>query len=284
MRDDFAVFILSHGRPDKIRTVKTLEKCGYTGKWYFICDNEDTTIDDYIHKFGKDKVIIFDKLYASTITDSMDSINKRNTIVYARNMCYEIAKTLNLSYFLELEDDYNLFEYRYEENDKLMTQNVTNLDSIIDCMIDYLDSTNILTVAFGQDGDLIGGKNSNLYISRVLRKAMNSFFCKVDRPFKFSGRMNDDVNTYVNLGSKGYVFLTISDIVLNQVPTQSNSSGNTDMYKEFGTYVKSFYSVMSNPSSVKISDMGHSHRRIHHLINWTNAVPKILSSKFKKYS
>ena len=39
------------------------------------------------------------------------------------------------------------------------------------------------------------------------------FFCKTDRPFKFVGRMNDDVNTYVSLGDKGNLFFTVVDIV-----------------------------------------------------------------------
>ena len=39
VRDNFAIFILSHGRPDEVFTVKTLQKVGYTGKYYFIIDN-----------------------------------------------------------------------------------------------------------------------------------------------------------------------------------------------------------------------------------------------------
>ncbi len=39
--DDFAVFILTHGRPDTIRTLDTLKRGNYTGKWYLVIDNED---------------------------------------------------------------------------------------------------------------------------------------------------------------------------------------------------------------------------------------------------
>ena len=44
---DFAVFILTHGRPDNLKTLTTLKKCGYTGEIYFIVDNEDKTIEQY---------------------------------------------------------------------------------------------------------------------------------------------------------------------------------------------------------------------------------------------
>ena len=61
MRDDFAVFILSHGRSYNVLTVNTLIKYGYTGKWYIIIDNEDDQADAYFCKYGKEHVIMFDK-------------------------------------------------------------------------------------------------------------------------------------------------------------------------------------------------------------------------------
>ena len=110
---------------------------------------------------------------------------------------------------------------------------------------------------------------------------MNSFFCKTDRPFIFTGRINEDVNTYTTLGSRGKLFLTIANIDLIQVPTQSNSGGITDAYLTYGTYLKSFYSVMGMPSCVKIDMMGEQHQRIHHIVDWETCVPKIISRRFK---
>ena len=55
--------------------------------------------------------------------------------------------------------------------------------------------------------------------------------------------------------------------------------GWTEFYLEMGTYVKSFYSVMYNPSCVKVAEMGDKHKRIHHKVIWNNAVPKIISNE-----
>ena len=110
---------------------------------------------------------------------------------------------------------------------------------------------------------------------------MNSFFCKVDKPFTFIGRINEDVNTYTTLGSRGELFLTIAILDLIQSPTQSNSGGMTDLYKSLGTYTKSFYTVMTSPSCVYVDVMGTSHKRIHHKVNWEACCPKIISDKFK---
>lgn len=291
MREDLAVFILSHGRPNNVVTINTLQKCGYTGKWYIIMDNEDKTINEYKQNFGEDHIIVFDRISqaANNEFDIGDTFDMgRNTIVYARNKCFDIAKSLGLRYFMEFEDDYSAFSHRWttdkEDCGTLYTKPVENLDAVFDAMVDYMQTCpQITTLAMAQAGDFIGGAGSAVWQSKVRRKAMNTFLCDVTRPFTFIGRMNDDVNTYVSEGSRGQLFLTYRDIMMTQAETQKTTGGNTEMYKAMGTYIKSFYSVMISPSCVKISILGPSHQRIHHSINWENAVPQIISDKFKKY-
>lgn len=98
MRDDFAVFILTHGRADNIKTLKALKKGNYTGKWYIVIDNEDDTADEYYKRYG-DRVIMFDKLAISKTFDTADTFSDRRTIVYARNACFDIAKQVGVSTF-----------------------------------------------------------------------------------------------------------------------------------------------------------------------------------------
>lgn len=226
---DFVVFILSHGRANNIYTIKALKKWNYTGDWYIICDNEDKTIEQYYENFGKDRVIVFDKLAISKTFDTFDLSDDRKTIVYARNVCFDIAKKLGYRYFLELDDDYKEFQFRFPENNKLKLVYPLSLDDVFDAMLDYYKSINCLSLAFAQGGDFIGGLESR-YSQKVLRKAMNTFFCDVQRPFTFIGRINEDVNTYCLLGSKGELFLTITDMMINQADTQINSGGMSDVY------------------------------------------------------
>lgn len=56
MRDDFAVFILTHGRADTVLTKKALDAQGYTGKIYYVVDNEDDQIERYKANFGAESV------------------------------------------------------------------------------------------------------------------------------------------------------------------------------------------------------------------------------------
>jgi hypothetical protein len=134
-----------------------------------------------------------------------------------------------------------------------------------------------------QGGDFIGGANNIKARERpMMRKCMNSFICSTERPFRFIAQLNDDVNTYVMLGSRGNLFATIPMIALHQLPTQKQKSGMTDAYLKYGTYCKSFTTVMMHPSGVRVSMLNSNNPRIHHLIKWANTVPVIISESLKK--
>ena len=105
---------------------------------------------------------------------------------------------------------------------------------------------------------------------------MNSFVCDTAKPFLFRGRINEDVNTYVSLGGTGDLFFTDMQLQLDQLLTQSNTGGMTELYLDSGTYVKSFYTVMAAPSCTSINWMGRFNKRLHHKINWRKAVPLII--------
>lgn len=287
MRDDFAAFILTHGRPDKVFTYDTLRKAGYTGKIFIVIDDEDKTGDEYRRRFGA-CVLTFSKAEIAKTFDEGDNFNDRRAIIYARNATWGFARKLGVRYFIQLDDDYNSgFYIRF--NSKLNYGNTPRLkhtlDDVLETMVDFVASTPAATLAMSQGGDHIGGGYGTQ--PRLTRKAMNSFVCDAERPFTFSGRINEDVNTYTCEGRRGRVFFTSMQVQVNQLSTQSNAGGMTDLYMDSGTYVKSFYSVMYSPSCVKISELGDPrspHYRIHHAINWHATAPKILREEHRKAS
>lgn len=281
MRSDFAVLILSHGRADRVITVPTLRKCGYTGQIYIIIDDQDNDEDEYYKRYGEN-VIKFCKNEEAEISDVMDMDTDMRIVLYARNVCHKVAKDLGLKYFLELDDDYNEFRFRKEANGILTSVHMSHLDDVFDAMIDFLEVSGAVTVAMAQSGDFIGGTGSSVWKKQLARKAMNSFFCKTDRPFKFLGRINEDVNAYTLLSSQGKLFFTVARTTLNQVATQQNAKGLTDVYLKYGTYVKSFYTVMCMPSAAKVQILNTSHKRVHHKILWDRCTPQIISSRYRK--
>lgn len=279
---DFAVFILTHGRAENVVTYKTLRKENYTGDIYIIIDDMDKQMDKYKEIYG-DKVIVFNKQEIAKTFDTMDNFDDLRAVVYARNACFDIARKLGLKYFFELDDDYANFNYRINPQQEFVGREITNLDNVLDSLLDYYKKIPAKSIALAQGGDFFGGGSNTIFSSETrIRKCMNTFICSPDRPFQFYGRINEDVNCYVKNGSMGELFFTIPFLSINQQATQSNPGGLTDIYLNYGTYVKSFYSVMIHPSSVKITVMGESGRRIHHRVDGKSTYPMILSEDLKK--
>jgi hypothetical protein len=282
MRDDFCAFILTHGRPDRVHTYDTMMKAGYTGKVYVVIDDEDKQAEGYRQRFG-DKVLQFNKAEWAAKTDEGDNFNHRKAIVYARNACWDLAKQVGCRYFVQFDDDYTGFEIRIPGKGNAGYVGVNrHINLAILSILDFYKPLNAMAIAMSQGGDFIGGTEAN---QGLRRKCMNSWFCDVEKPIQFFGHMNEDVSAYVTQGHRGKLFLTVMPLKLVQKPTQVTPGGMSDLYLSSGTYSKSFYTVMANPSCVQIGAMGDprgSGYRIHHKINWHKAVPRIIEEKYKK--
>ena len=287
MREDFCVFILTHGRSEKVLTYESLSRHGYTGKVYIVIDDEDETGEEYRRIYG-DKVLTFSKDEVASYTDQMDNFADRRTALWARNACWDLAKQVGCRYFIQLDDDYTHFAHRrmgkghrnsITAGNEYHEWSTHQLDDIFEALVRLVETTPVSTIALSQGGDHMGGTQHR---HRFRRKAMNSFVCDTTKPFLFRGRLNDDTNPYVALGNLGYLFFTDMHLLLHQKLTQSNIGGMTEAYLASGTYVKSFYSVIAAPSCVRINLMGHINKRLHHSINWEKAWPKILPEVYRK--
>lgn len=250
---DFAVFILSNNRADRVLTYNSLVKQGYTGRIFIVVDDEDNQLKQYQEKFSN--VVIFSKKEAASTTDTFDTIKRFDSVVFARNMIFKIAKSMNLKTFLVLDDDYTQFTNRINERGdyKKSGARIKNLDNYFIPILDFFTSNDIDCLALSQGGDYAGGKKSQIIKkykqADVMRKAMNAFFFKSDRVLGFAGRLNEDVNMYVSEGKIGKKIFTLANIRIEQQQTQKHAGGLTPVYLDVGTYVKSFYSV----SFVKLS-------------------------------
>lgn len=281
-KSNFAVFILTNGRPDRIRTLSTLKRSGYTGRVILLIDDEDETADEY-RKLHGSMVQVFDKVKMAKEHDEGDNFRDRRSIIYARNAVFNVAKKLGIDYFIQLDDDYTSFQFRFDSKLNYGYKAIGNLDSVFKSLVAFLEVSGAKTLCMAQGGDFIGGgEGSTAQSIRLMRKAMNTFICKTNNPVGFTGRLNEDVNTYCSKGSRGDLFLTTNQVCVTQLQTQSNPGGITEMYKEVGTYVKSFYTVMFCPSSVVVAMMHTNKKRLHHKINWNKTVPKILRDDLKK--
>lgn len=273
------MFIMVHGRPEKKWTYNSLRRQGYTGKIFLVADDLDETVTEYRKMYG-DELLVFDKQAAARDVDAGDNTGDLRSTLFAVNTIGELARKQGMKHYAIMCDDYKGFYYKYDQRLKYKERKVGNLDSVFKALLKFYEGTNALTVAMAQNGDFLGGKDSPRgWASKVMlhRKAMNTFFCSVDRPFKFVGRLNEDVNTYVLLGGRGKLFLTVPNVAIIQHPSQQQEGGLTDVYRDYGTYIKSLFAVMYNPSCVSIRSMGYKQKRLHHRVHWPTAVPKVLA-------
>lgn len=288
MSESSAVFILSHGRPDGVITARTLKNGGYTGRVYIVCDDEDPTLPAYQRRYGE-QVLVFNKEEVASHVDVGDNFAGRRSDVFARYAIFVLARQLGVRFFVQLDDDYGSFYYRFKGDGKYGHTRVDNFDWLFARIFSFMATTPITCVALAQGGDFIGGASAKKTIGSK-RKVMNTFFCDIERPFEFVGRLNDDVNTFTEAQRRGAaVFLTLLIAEVNQMPTQGQRGGMTEAYLDFGTYVKSFYSVMYAPSCVKVSVLrgGNgagrgNHPRLHHAVTWDACAPCIVSSRHRK--
>lgn len=274
MKNNFGIFIFCWGRPDFDNTVKSLRRCGYTGNIYMLLDNLDETRFKYIEKYGDDRCYVFDKKAVAAKTDAMNNFGNLASTVFVSNVMFEAARHFHLDYFAAMCDDYTAFSHKREKE-----RRTRKLDEVFSLFIEFLrGAKQVKCVAMAQGGDFATADKP-----MCKRKVMNCFICATERPFIFKGSMNDDVNMYVYNGVRGCIYLTYNRFMLHQPPTQVNEGGLSDLYKSFGTYVKSFYSVMLCPSGVKVAMMGVKNPRIHHVIDYNATVPHIIREKWKKY-
>lgn len=275
-RDDFCVFVISHGKPtnDTYEQLSLL-KCTYP--IYIVIDDKDPKMDEYIQKYGEDRVCIFSKVEYAKKCDMFDNFDFDKVIIFARNACYDFAEKLGYKYFIELDDDYNEFAFRFPGK-KWIHMKRSSIDDVFTLYVNYYEQfEKIKILAFMQGADITGIING-----RPLRKSMNTLICSTDRRVVFNGRINEDVNSYTRGNQLGDIFISFPHVTIHQRASQTGN-GMSKTYEKFGTYTKSFYSVIQCPSFVKISVLqSPSSYRIHHNINTRFGVAKILSSRYKK--
>ena len=134
--DNFVAFILTHGRADNVMTYRTARKAGYTGRIVLVLDNEDKQAEQYFAKYGRENCYVFDKQKYVESTDNIMRGN-RGVIVYARNACFDIARELGYKYFIELDDDYYEFSYKFDNERRYRQRFIKDLDYVWMRMLEY---------------------------------------------------------------------------------------------------------------------------------------------------
>lgn len=285
--EDFAVFIISHGRPDIVYTYDALQEQHYTGPTYIVIDNEDETAESYYQRYGG-QVLMFDKETAIARTDSALPPSYRRASTFARNAIFSVAQQVGARWFLLLDDDYHGFYWEANGSGLplISERRVKDLDYVFAVYLDFYRSVpNLMALAMGQSGEFLGGIADGLKGYRTKRKAMNVFFLSTERPFPWLGLLNEDTTTAAHLGHMGYLFITAYPVIIKSGRTQQSRGGLDDIYRRLGTYTKSFFTLLWEPSFARVVPLygGEAYPRIHHRVYWRYGVPLIVPESLRRH-
>lgn len=278
LRNDFAVFILSKGRPNAQITYSTLRSSGYTGAIHILCDNMDDTIDEYRENYG-DEVLVFDKVKWSEKSDRMSNENAYNVLLPARNAVTEIAKDLGYKYYMQIDDDISRFTHKWlDDNGDMNSVEVSKMDGILEAMIEYISSTPIISLTFtlpvfyqfGAEGAMKDG---------LLHDAYNTYLMSVDEPVTFKGMLTEDYIGISNSQIVGDLVYAITDIMYDSPKQGTNEGGLNDAYSDGDWWMVKIYALIANPGNVKL--IARDEGVIDIRTNINQRVPKILNEKWR---
>lgn len=278
MRDDFAVFILTHGRAKQQKTLETLSKCGYSGKWFLIIDDEDEQKNIYHERYVQ-HVIEFSKREIEGMFDTMTNAKEYRSVVYARNAVYDIAKRLGIRFAFTFDDDITDLQFRVVKDNKLKGFKIHHIERLFASMVDYMDSAKLAILGFSQAGAYVGGAKSKKYQEGCQRNLSQAFMVNAENPVFFRGVFNEDLHACLDCAVQGRTALATMLVSITSPERMSNAGGNFDLYKDNSTYQRDFYSKMVYPSVVSF---GEKKQEIKMLIKSSAFAPMILNERYKK--
>lgn len=255
MRDDFAVFICTHGRAKEQVTYKTLRNSGYTGKVYFVIDDLDEQGDEYKRLYGEN-VLVFGKEEQYAVTDTFTNQKILQAVVYARNACFDFAKRLGVNWFVNCDDDIECLSYKMPINGKLVTKPVKDADRMFESVITFMETGSIECFSIAEEGVYVGGINSRVEAGCHWSFTHLFVFDACSELRYRSVWVEDNVFSLENLklGRRMIASMYIAQRLPSHNAAQKQEGGMRDAYRQSNNYVKSFTPVITAPDCVCVCD------------------------------
>lgn len=282
MRDDFAVFICTHGRPDRQFTLNLLRDSGYTGKIYIVVDDTDTSIQQYVDKFGVDDIIVFNKSHYIEESDTGVSVPPLKCVLYAKNAVEDIAHNMGLASFVIADDDITNFRYRPIESGKLGSLTVrTGMDDVVASFVEYILESKLTAVSFCIAHYLFGGIKVYTDKGRLqkLRIPYNFVFRNASYKVDWVSAFGEDVVTALLQGSRGSVMLNIPFVQLSIVPLGTAAGGMQDTYTDLTDFTRAMFDFVFLPTAISLSAYKD---KFVASIQTAHAFPMLVSQRYKK--
>ena len=274
------IYIMSKGRPNCV-TAQMLTDIGYPGEWFIVCGDNDDTYGEYVARWGKKKVLLFDWARYVEKSDLLDPFGVENGrpsgAVPARNAIHDISAKRGEKRHWQLDDDISIFyaiddptgrKIRIEDGGKLMR---------------YMERI----ARYGERASLadIGIDGATLFVTpedkrKVARQVFVCHNLRSDEGFiPWRGRMADDLVQAIDTArTSAGVQLSIKWFGYAYAASAKTPGGNTDLYNSEGYIRKAGYTTLVMPHSchVRFDDEKKPHIRM------TYPTAKIISERWER--
>lgn len=276
--NNYAAFILSYKRPDDQKTLNYIIKAGYTGKWYIVIDDSDPTVEQYITNYGKDHILIFNKLEMLKITDIPIYPPELNFAVYARNAIEKFAVDMGLDSFIAFDDDVLGLSLRYEYDGKLRNRGLThNITEIFEGILNYMLEADISCTSPAYNNCYWGGIQglTEQNLKDYLRMPIEIFFRNTKFKVNWVNLMGEDLVSGIKYGRSGQVWLMlpILQVIMPPCLKMTAEGGHTDTYRKYSPISLNLFFKVMTPNCFNISLVKNNWS---HSIRKDYCVPKIV--------
>lgn len=274
---DFCVFIISHGRADRVETYDTLRRGGYTGKICVVIDNEDAQYERYKERF--DDVLCFTKQALIDVTDTV-GLRRRASATYARNYVEIYARVNKIVSYAIMDDDIVALRYKWLEGDTVRSLQVTGgLDEVFRAYSEFIVNNNIATTSFGTVMFYVGGAGNLGKRITDLRETYQIHIRNTKFDVDWISIINEDIITEILTAQQGYIWWSLPFIVYDAVAMNDKSGGVKDAYDTITPFERAFLATIVHPDCCK---PGYSHGKMRIIQNRKASYPMIISSRYKK--
>ena len=274
------IFIPSYHRANNIKTAKYFIKKGYEAEnIHVFLDDEADDLEEYeisTKRLGC-KLHIFPMDEARKRYDFVHRPSKmRRAAGMSRNMFYDIAKGLDIDFYLVIDDDtrqyeikpYGIYSRGAELNDFLM---------VFEGIKEFMKKRKIGVFGLSQTGDMFTVPDK-----KILRnKVMNTTFINTDYIYRGEKAIQDnDTSQFVHIMNEGFFTGSLaSGLALNPESSASQKGGLTDLYRENKLLNKSLIIPIQFPSLCYAEKQNKNGGRLHHHITSKNLSPRIIKGK-----
>ena len=253
------VYIVSKNRWEVRQTANSLDHMGVDFKMVV----EESQFDKYAEKVGEDRLLVLPQRYLDEY-DTCDGDNdpeRSKGSGGARNFCWDHSISLGHDKHWLMDDNIDGF-FRFNNNRKIKVAT----GAILRAAEDFVDRYENI----GQSG-----LNYEMFVPKdrghppyILNTRIYScLLIRNDVPYRWRGRYNEDTDLSLRMLKDGLCTVLFNAFLANKTATQRMKGGNTEMYKHYGTKVKSEMLKELHPD---VTEVVWKFNRWHHHVDYSH--------------